>query len=224
MRELISNAVDATTKIQTLASKGEFKGDLGELTIDIKLDKEAKTLTVSDRGLGMSEAEVNKYLNQVAFSSAEDFLKKYKDDANIIGHFGLGFYSAFMVAEKVQVVTKSYKKSAKSVLWECDGRPEYKIGKADRSYRGTDIIMHIAEDSTEFLEEGRIQSLLNKYSKFLPFPIRFGTKTETSFEGEGEERKEIKTEVDNIINDVAPVSYTHPSPRDQRGSRMPSSA
>lgn len=211
LRELISNAVDATTKIQTLSSKGEFKDELGELTIDIKLDKEAKTLTISDRGLGMSEAEVNKYLNQVAFSSAESFLKKYKDDANIIGHFGLGFYSAFMVAEKVQVVTRSYKKSAKPVLWECTGKPEYKIGKGERSYRGTDIILHIAEDSTEFLEEARIQSLLNKYSKFLPFPIRFGTKTETSYEGEGEEKKEVKTEVDNIINDVAPLWKKKPN-------------
>ncbi|MBT8231572.1 MAG: molecular chaperone HtpG [Saprospiraceae bacterium] len=205
LRELISNAVDATTKIKTLASKGEFKGEIGDTTIDIILDKEAKTLTIRDRGIGMSEAEVKKYLNQVAFSSAESFLKKYQDDAHIIGHFGLGFYSAFMVADQVEVDTKSYKKSAKAVKWICDGNPEYEIGKGERKERGTDIILHISDDSTEFLEKNRIQSLLDKYSKFLPIPIRFGTKTTTEWEGEGDDRKSKEVEEDNIINNTAPL-------------------
>jgi molecular chaperone HtpG len=211
LRELISNAVDATTKIKTLSSKGEFKGDLGELTIDIILDEKAKTLTIRDRGIGMSEAEVKKYLNQVAFSSAESFLKKYKDDANIIGHFGLGFYSAFMVADKVEVVTKSYKKSAKSVKWICTGNPEYKIGEGDRDFRGTDIILHINDDSTEFLQKSRIQSLLDKYSKFLPIPIRFGKNERVEFEGEGDDKKEIKIEEDNIVNNTEPLWKKKPN-------------
>jgi len=211
LRELISNAVDATTKIKTLSSKGEFKGDLGELTIDIILDEKAKTLTIRDRGIGMSEAEVKKYLNQVAFSSAESFLKKYKDDANIIGHFGLGFYSAFMVSDKVEVVTKSYKKSAKSVKWICTGNPEYKIGEGDRDFRGTDIILHVNDDSKEFLQKSRIQSLLDKYSKFLPVPIRFGKNERVEFEGEGDDKKEIKIEEDNIVNNTDPLWKKKPN-------------
>ncbi len=175
LRELISNAIDATTKIQTLSSKGEFKGELGDLTVDIILDEKAKTLTIRDRGLGMTEAEVKKYLNEVAFSSADSFLKKYQDEANIIGHFGLGFYSAFMVADKVEVDTKSYKKSGKPVKWSCKGDPKFSLTEGSRDFRGTDIVLHISDDSTEFLQKSRIQSLLDKYSKFLPFPIRFGT-------------------------------------------------
>lgn len=211
LRELISNAVDATSKLKTLASKGEFTGDLGELFIDIKIDKEAKTLTVSDMGIGMTESEVKKYLNQVAFSSAEDFLKKYKDDANIIGHFGLGFYSAFMVADKVDVLTKSYKKSPKAMHWSCDGSPSYNLEATKKANRGTDIVLHISEDSEEFLDEARIGGLLNKYCKFLPVQIRFGTKTESTYEGEGEEKKEVKTEVDNIINNTQPVWKKRPA-------------
>ncbi len=205
LRELISNAVDATSKLKTLASKGEFKGELGDLTIDIILDKENKTLTIRDRGIGMTEAEVKKYLNQVAFSSAEDFVKKYKDDANIIGHFGLGFYSAFMVAEHVDVLTRSYKKSGKAQKWSCDGNPSFTLEATKKSERGTDIVLHIAEDSVEFLEQARIQTLLDKYCKFLPVEIRFGTKTETNYEGEGEDRKAVETQVDNIINNPTPA-------------------
>ncbi len=205
LRELISNATDATSKLKTLSSKGEFDGDLGELTIDIILDKEAKTLTVRDRGIGMTEAEVKKYLNQVAFSSAEDFVKKYKDDANIIGHFGLGFYSAFMVADHVEVNTRSYKKSGKAQKWQCDGNPSFTLEPTKKSTRGTDVVLHISKDSEEFLEEARIQTLLDKYCKFLPIEIRFGTKTETTYEGEGEERKPVETQVDNIINNPNPA-------------------
>ena len=205
LRELVSNAVDATSKLKTLASRGDFKGELGDLTIEIALDKEAKTLTIKDKGIGMTEEEVMKYLNQVAFSSAEDFLKKYKDESSIIGHFGLGFYSAFMVSDKVEVITKSYKKTKKAAIWTCDGNPEYTIEQGDRKDRGTDIVLHISEDSKEFLEEGRIETLLKKYCKFLPVSIKFGTKTETSYEGEGEDKKTIETEVDNIINNPSPA-------------------
>ncbi len=211
LRELVSNAVDATTKIQTLAGKGEFKGELGELTIDIILDEKKKTLTIRDRGIGMSEAEVKKYLNEVAFSSADSFLKKYQDEANIIGHFGLGFYSAFMVADKVDVITKSYKKSAKAVKWSCKGDPKFTISEGDRDFRGTDIVLHVSDDSTEFLEKGRIQSLLDKYSKFLPFPIRFGTKTRTEWEGEGEDRKSTEVVEDNIVNNTEPLWKKKPN-------------
>nr|WP_319942131.1 molecular chaperone HtpG [Portibacter marinus] len=211
LRELVANATDATSKLKTLSSRGEIDGDLGELTIDIILDKDAKTLTIRDRGIGMSEAEVKKYLNQVAFSSAESFLKKYKDDASIIGHFGLGFYSAFMVADKVEVVTKSYKKSVKPVRWVCDGNPEYEIENTKKEFRGTDVILHISKDSEEFLDKNRIENLLKKYCKFLPFPIRFGTRTETEWEGEGEDRKSKEIEVENIINDVAPLWKNSPT-------------
>lgn len=211
LRELISNAVDATSKIKTLSSRGEYQGDISDLTIDIIIDEKAQTLTIKDQGLGMSESEVKKYLNQVAFSSAESFLKKYQGDASIIGHFGLGFYSAFMVADKVDVITKSYKKTAKGVKWTCKGNPEYKIDDSDKKDRGTEVVLHISDDSLEFLQKDRIQELLSKYCKFLPVPIRFGTKTETSFEGEGENQQEISTEVDNIINNTAPAWKKRPN-------------
>lgn len=208
LRELVSNAVDASSKLKTLSSKGEYKGELGDMTIDIRV--EDKKLIIQDRGIGMTEEEVNKYLNQVAFSSAEEFLEKYKDDASIIGHFGLGFYSAFMVAEKVEVVTKSHK-GTPAVRWTCTGDPEFEMEAADKEDRGTEIILHIDEDSTEYLENARIETLLNKYCKFLPFPIRFGQKTESTWEGEGEDRKEVKTEVDNVINSKDPLWKKNPS-------------
>ncbi len=210
LRELVSNAIDATSKLKTLSSRGEFKGELGDLTIDIILDSDNKTLTIRDRGIGMNNSEVEKYLNQVAFSSAHDFLKKYKDDTNIIGHFGLGFYSAFMVADTVDVITKSYKKS-KAVKWSCNGEPEYTIEDADKKDRGTDIVLHISDDSKEFLEKDRIQGLLDKYGKFLPIPIRFGTKTEYYFEGEGEDRIQKTKEVDNIVNNPKPLWKKKPT-------------
>ena len=205
LRELVSNAVDATSKLKTLASKGEVKGDIGDTTIEVSVDKENKTITIADKGIGMTEDEVNKYLNQVAFSSATEFLEKYKNESSIIGHFGLGFYSAFMVADKVEVRTRSFKKNKKGTTWTCEGDPEYTIDSNDRKTRGTDIILHVSDDATEFLDEGRIEGLLTKYCKFLPVEIKFGTKTETSFEGEGEDQKEIKTEVDNIINNPNPI-------------------
>lgn len=208
LRELVSNAVDATTKLKTLASRGEAKGDIGDLTIDIILSE--NTLTIRDRGIGMNEEEVEKYLNQVAFSSAEEFLEKYKDEANIIGHFGLGFYSAFMVADKVEVITRSYK-GGSAVKWTCTGDPEFELDQHDKEPRGTDIVLHVSEDSKEFLQKDRIETLLQKYCKFLPFPVRFGTKEESSWEGEGEDRKEIKTEVDNVINHKDPLWKKTPS-------------
>ncbi len=217
LREIVANATDATSKLKTLSARGDVAGEIGDLTIDIIIDKEAKTLTVRDRGIGMSEAEVKKFLNQVAFSSAESFLKKYKDDATIIGHFGLGFYSSFMVSDQVEVVTKSHKKSVKAVRWVCDGNPEYEIESTKKEFRGTDVIMHINEESLEYLEKSKIESLLKKYCKFLPFPIRFGTKTETTWEGEGDDRKSTETEVDNIINDVAPLWKNAPSNIDDEG-------
>jgi len=211
LRELVSNATDATNKLLTLSRRGEVKGEVGETTIEILLDKEAKTLTIRDRGIGMTAEEVEKYLNQVAFSSAEEFLEKYKNEASIIGHFGLGFYSAFMVADRVEVVTRSYKEGAEAVKWECDGNPTYEMGPAERDFRGTDIILHVSEDSVEFLEKDRIDTLLNKYCKFLPIEIKFGTRTETTYEGEGEDEKKIETEVDNIINNPNPLWKKQPS-------------
>ncbi len=205
LRELISNAVDATSKLRTLATLGEVKGEVGDTTISISIDKEAKTITISDKGIGMTEEEVMKYLNQVAFSSAEEFLSKYQNQAQIIGHFGLGFYSAFMVAAKVEVITKSFKENSEAVKWICDGNPEYELEDHDKESRGTDIVLHIAEDSTEFLEDSRIEGLLNKYCKFLPVDIQFGTKTESTFEGEGDDKTEIKTEIPNIINNTSPI-------------------
>jgi len=211
LRELVSNAVDATTKIKTLAQKGEVKGDLGDIKIEIKVNNDTKTLHIIDKGIGMSEDEVNKYLNQMAFSSAEEFLAKYKDDATIIGHFGLGFYSAFMVADKVEVITKSYRDDAPAVKWECDGNPEYTIEPSDKTERGTEIILYINEENKEYLEDHRIKELLNKYCKFLPIEIKFGTKTESTWEGEGDDKKEIKTESDNIINNPHPIWKKKPS-------------
>lgn len=210
LRELISNAIDATTKLNTLAAMGEFKGSIDNTTINIKVDKKAKTITISDKGIGMSEEEVKKYLNQVAFSSAEDFLEKYKNQGNIIGHFGLGFYSAFMVADKVEVITKSYKDEP-AVLWICNGDPEFEIGPADKTDRGTDIILHVSKDAKEYLEDEKIKALLAKYCKFLPVEIQFGTRTETTYEGEGEEKKEVKTVVPNIINNTNPLWKKKPN-------------
>ena len=211
LRELVSNAVDATTKIKTLALKGEVKGELGDTKIEIKVNKEAKTLHILDQGIGMTEDEVNKYLNQMAFSSAEEFLEKYKDDASIIGHFGLGFYSSFMVSDKVEVITKSYRDDAGAVRWECDGNPEYTIEPNDRAERGTEIILHINEENVEYLEDNRIRELLSKYCKFLPVEIKFGTKTETTYEGEGDTKQEIKTEVDDIVNNPHPIWKKKPA-------------
>jgi len=205
IRELVSNAVDATTKLNTLANKGEFKGEIGDTTIQILLDEEQKTLTIRDRGVGMTEEEVMKYLNQVAFSSAAEFLEKYQEDGNIIGHFGLGFYSAFMVADKVEVITRSWQ-DAPAVKWSCEGNPEYSLEPAEREARGTDVVLHINAENKEFLEKDRIEGLLKKYCKFLPVPIQFGTRTETYTEGEGEEESEQKTrEVPNIINHTEPI-------------------
>jgi molecular chaperone HtpG len=211
LRELVSNAVDATTKIKTLALKGEVKGELGDTKIEIKINKDAKTLHILDKGIGMTEEEVNKYLNQVAFSSAEEFLSKYKDDATIIGHFGLGFYSAFMVADEVEVITKSYKEDAPAVKWVCDGNPEYSLEPADRTERGTEIILHINDENADYLNDWKIRELLTKYCKFLPVEIKFGTKTETTFEGEDDAKQEIKTEVDDIINNPRPLWKMKPA-------------
>ncbi len=220
LRELVSNATDATSKLATLARKGEATGDYTDKTIDILVDKEAGTLTIRDRGIGMTEEEVMKYLNQVALSSAQDFVDKYQDDASIIGHFGLGFYSAFMVADKVEVVTKSYQDDSPAVRWICEGDPSYEIGEADRDMQGTDVILYISEDSKQYLEEDEVEGLLLKYCRFLPYPIRFGTKTETEyreFEGEvaeGEEKpapEKIETEVDNVINNTDPLWKKSPA-------------
>jgi len=210
LRELVSNAVDATTKVKTLAQKGEIKGDLGSTQIEVKVNADNKTLHIIDKGIGMTEDEVNRYLNQVAFSSAEEFLSKYKDDASIIGHFGLGFYSAFMVADKVEVITKSYQ-DAPAVKWSCDGNPEYDLEPHDKTERGTEIILYINEDNKEYLEESRIRELLNKYCKFLPVEIKFGTRSESTWEGEGDEKQEIKTKVDDIINNPRPLWKMKPA-------------
>ena len=203
LRELVSNGVDATTKLQTLAKKGEIKGDIGNTRIEIILNKEEKTLTIKDRGIGMTKAEVQKYLNQVGFSSASEFLEKYKDEANIIGHFGLGFYSAFMVAEKVEVQTKSWQDEP-ATTWICDGNPSYEIGDSAKTDRGTEIKLFISQDADEYLEDDKIQQLLDKYCKFLPIEIQFGTKTEYKTVGEGEDEKEEAVEVENIINNTNP--------------------
>ena len=205
LRELISNAIDATSKLEAIAGSGEIEGELGDLTIHINVDKAAGTITISDRGIGMTESEVKKYLNQLALSSAEEFVKKYQGKTNIIGHFGLGFYSAFMVADKVEVITRTYKKTPKAVRWVCDGNPEYEMEDYDRKERGTDIILHISDDSKEFLEHDRIEGLLKKYCSFLPFPIQMGMKTDIRWEGEGEDRKKIEEQVPNIINDTHPL-------------------
>lgn len=216
LRELISNATDATTKLKHLTTIGEAKVEYGNPIIEVKIDKDAKTLTIKDQGIGMTGEEVEKYINQVAFSGAEEFLEKYKDsakDSGIIGHFGLGFYSAFMVAEKVEILTKSYKEDAKAVRWICDGSPEYTLEDAEKSDRGTEIILHIAEDSTEFLEEFKIRELLTKYNKFNQIPIKFGTKKEQLPlpEGAAEGTKPEEVEIDNIINNPNPAWTIAPS-------------
>ncbi len=206
LRELISNAVDATQKLKTLASVGEFKGETGDTTIRVKLDKKKKTLTVSDAGIGMTAEELDRYINQIALSSAEEFLEKYKAQASsIIGHFGLGFYSAFMVSEKVEIITKSYKEDAKAVHWVCDGSPEYTMEETEREGRGTDVILHIDSDSKEFLEEDRILGILKKYCRFLPVEIAFGK------EKEWKDGKEVETEKDRIINNTKPAWTRKPA-------------
>ncbi|MFY9150792.1 MAG: molecular chaperone HtpG [Prolixibacteraceae bacterium] len=200
LREIVSNAVDATQKLRTLAGRGEYSGDTSNAKVEVKIDSKAKTITVSDNGIGMTAEEVEKYINQIAFSGAEEFLEKYKNDANaIIGHFGLGFYSSFMVSSQVEIVSKSYREGATAIRWECDGSPEYILEEAERAEVGTDIIMHINADSEEFLEKSRITEILNKYCKFLQVPVVFGKKT-TWKDG-----KEVDTEEDNQINDVAPA-------------------
>ncbi|MBR4048205.1 MAG: molecular chaperone HtpG [Bacteroides sp.] len=204
LRELVSNAVDATQKLKTLSSIGEFKGELGDLTVHVSLDKE--TITVSDRGIGMTTDEIDKYINQIAFSGANDFLEKYKNDANaIIGHFGLGFYSAFMVAKKVEIITKSWKDDAKAVKWTCDGSPEFTLEEVEKQERGTDIVLYIDDDCKEFLEENRLSSLLKKYCSFLPVPIAFGKKKEWK------DGKQVETAEDNIINEPNPLWTRKPS-------------
>ena len=218
LRELIANATDATKKLHALASMGDFKGEVGDDTIEIILDKKAKTLTVRDRGIGMSQEEIKKYINQIAFSGAEEFVNKFKDQAessNIIGKFGLGFYSSFMVAERVEILSKNYQDEP-AAHWECDGSPEYLLKEGKKESRGTDIILHIAEDSLEFLEEARINTLLNKYCKFMPVAIKFGEKSDWLDNKEGKkdkdgniEKEEIK--VDNIINNPSPAWTKTPS-------------
>ncbi len=206
LREIISNAVDATQKLKTLAQKGDFKGELGDLTVRVTLDKEAKTLTVSDHGIGMTAEEIDKYINQIAFSGVTDFLDKYKDEANaIIGHFGLGFYSSFMVSDKVEIVTHSYQDGAKAIRWSCDGSPSFTIDEAEKEGRGSDIILHIADDCKDFLEKARIEQLLNKYCKFMAVPVAFGKKTEWK------DGKQVDTDEDNIINGVEPLWTKTPS-------------
>ena len=208
LREMVSNAVDATQKLKTLKEQGEFKGELGDLTVHIALDTDKGTITISDRGIGMTEEEIDKYINQIAFSGVNDFLEKYKDNANnIIGHFGLGFYSAFMVSKKVEIITKSYKDNSKAVKWSCDGSPAYEIDDAEKEDRGSDIILYIDDDCKEFLEKSKIQELLTKYCKFMAVPIAFGKKQEWS----SEEKKMVDTAEDNIINNVEPLWTKAPS-------------
>ncbi|MEC7784034.1 MAG: molecular chaperone HtpG [Bacteroidota bacterium] len=220
LRELISNATDATLKLKHLTNIGEASVEYGNPVIDVKIDKDAKTLSITDQGIGMTEEEVQKYINEVAFSGAEEFLDKYKDtakDSGIIGHFGLGFYSAFMVARKVEIITKSYK-DAPAVKWECDGSPEFTISPAEKDVRGTEIILHIAEDSEEFLEENRISELLTKYNKFMPVPIKFGTKEETlPLPEDAPEDAEAETKtVDNIINNPDPAWTKQPTDLEEK--------
>ncbi len=200
LRELISNAIDATQKLKTLASVGDYKEELGEQRINVSLDAKKKTLTVSDNGIGMTGDEIKKYINQIAFSSAEEFLEKYKNQSNaIIGHFGLGFYSSFMVSEKVEIITKSYKKGTKAVKWSCDGSPEYTLEEIDKKEVGTDVILHLDKESEEFLEESRIEGMLTRYCRFLPVEIAFGK------EKEWKEDKYVETGKDKIINETNPL-------------------
>ena len=217
LRELVSNAVDATQKIKTLSSLGEFKGEVGDLKVEVILDKENKTITIRDNGIGMTEEEVDKYINQIAFSGAEEFVEKYKDKAEaIIGHFGLGFYSSFMVSDKVNIISKSHKKGAKAVKWESNGTPEFTIEEVEKENRGTDIVLHVSEDSSEFLEDARISSILNKYCKFLPHPIIFGEKSNWIDDPEGEKDEEghvkkVEEKVPNQINNTEPTWVKKPA-------------
>ena len=206
LREMVSNAVDATQKLKTLADKGDFKGELGDITVRVSLDKDKGTLTISDRGIGMTEEEIDKYINQIAFSGVTDFLDKYKDSANaIIGHFGLGFYSSFMVSKKVEIITKSYKDGAKAVKWSCDGSPEFTIEDAEKAERGSDIVLYIDDDCKEYLEKAQIEQLLQKYCKFMPVTIAFGKETEWK------DGKQVDTDKDHIINNVEPLWTKTPS-------------
>ena len=206
LREMVSNAVDATQKLKTLAATGDFKGELGDLIVRITLDEKAGTLTISDRGIGMTAEEIEKYINQIAFSGVNDFLEKYQDKAEaIIGHFGLGFYSSFMVAKKVEIITKSYREGSKAVKWSCDGSPEYTLEDADKADRGSDIVLYIDDDCKEFLQKSKIEELLNKYCKFMAVPVAFGKKTEWK------DGKSVETDEDNIINDVEPLWVKAPS-------------
>ena len=206
LREMVSNAVDATQKIKTLADKGDFKGELGDLTVRVSVDEKAGTITISDHGIGMTEEEIDKYINQIAFSGVNDFLEKYKDNANnIIGHFGLGFYSSFMVSKRVDIVTRSYKDGAKAVKWTCDGSPAYEIDEAEKAERGSDIVLHIDDDCKEYLDKFKIQELLNKYCKFMPVPVACGKKSEWK------DGKQVETDEDNIINSVEPLWTKTPS-------------
>lgn len=206
LREMVSNAVDATQKLKTLAAQGDFKDEVGDTTVRVSLDEKAGTLTISDHGIGMTEEEIDKYINQIAFSGVTDFLDKYKENANaIIGHFGLGFYSSFMVASKVEIVTKSYQEGAKAVKWSCDGSPAFEIEDTEKAERGSDIILHIADDCKEFLQKSKIEDLLNKYCKFMAVPVAFGKKTEWK------DGKNVETDEDNIINNVEPLWTKAPS-------------
>ena len=206
LREMVSNAVDATQKLKTLAATGDFKGELGDLTVRITLDEKAGTLTISDRGIGMTAEEIEKYINQIAFSGVNDFLEKYQDKAeSIIGHFGLGFYSSFMVAKKVEIITKSYREGSKAIKWSCDGSPEYTLEDADKADRGSDIVLYIDDDCKEFLQKSKIEELLNKYCKFMAVPVAFGKKTEWK------DGKSVETDEDNIINNVEPLWIKAPS-------------
>ena len=206
LREMVSNAVDATQKLKTLAATGDFKGELGDLSVRVSLDEKAGTLTISDRGIGMTAEEIEKYINQIAFSGVNDFLEKYQDKAEaIIGHFGLGFYSSFMVSKKVEIITKSYKEGSKAVKWSCDGSPEYTLEDAEKEDRGSDIVLYIDDDCKEFLQKSKIEELLNKYCKFMAVPVVFGKKTEWK------DGKMVDTEEDNVINSVEPLWVKAPS-------------
>ena len=206
LREIVSNAVDATQKLRTLSAKGEFKGSLDDLKVSVKIDKEAGTLTVSDNGIGMTAEEIDRYINQIAFSGATDFLEKYKDDAaTIIGHFGLGFYSSFMVSSRVDIITRSYREGAEAVKWSCDGTPEFTLEPAEKAERGTDIVLYIDEENKDFLEKARVETLLNKYCRFLPVPVVFGKKTEWK------DGTQVETAEDNVVNDTTPLWTKTPS-------------
>ena len=206
LRELVSNAVDATQKLKTYASLGEFKGEMGDLSVSVSIDKDKGTLTISDKGIGMTDEEIDKYINQIAFSSANEFLDKYKKDANsIIGHFGLGFYSSFMVSRKVEIITKSFKENAQAVKWSCDGSPEFTLEAVEKAERGTDIILYIDDENKNFLEKAEVDKLLKKYCRFLPIPVVFGKKTEWK------DGKSVETEEDNVINDTNPLWTRKPA-------------